>query len=144
LVFDGGAHKALFIGKCRPRFEAQRLLTGSFRFVAVMFGMQLCSFGGVVRRVMQVTLRGVRMMRRRLVIARFVMIGCFAMVSRRVLVMLGRQMVVLCRLFGHVGSFCIWDPAWRSEATECLLMRSYGRMNNAVTVGRPAARSSNC
>lgn len=67
-----------------------------------MFGMQLCRFGGVVRCVMQMTLGGVCVMRRRLVIACFVMIGRFAMVARRVLVMLGRLMMMLCRLLGLV------------------------------------------
>jgi hypothetical protein len=67
-----------------------------------MFGVQLCCFGGVVRRVMQVTLGRVCMMCSRLVIAGVVMLGCFAMVARRVFMMLGCLMMMLCRLFGHM------------------------------------------
>jgi hypothetical protein len=67
-----------------------------------MFGVQLCCFGGVVRRVMQVTLGGVCMVCRRLMIACFVMLRRFAMVARRVFMMLGRLMMMLCRLFGHM------------------------------------------
>jgi hypothetical protein len=60
--------------------------------------------------MMQMTMCGVRMMCRRFVIARFVMIGCFAMVARRVFVVLCRFMMVLCRLFGHVPLlFSLWS-----------------------------------
>jgi hypothetical protein len=37
-----------------------------------------------------------------LVIAGFVVLRCFAMVARRVFMMLGRLVMMLCRLFGHL------------------------------------------
>ena len=54
-----------------------------------MLSVQLCRFSGVVRCVMHVTMGGVRMMGRRLVITCFVMLCRFAMMARRVLMMLG-------------------------------------------------------
>ena len=45
------------------------------------------------------------MMGRVLVIAGFVVLRCFAMVARRVFVMLGCLVMMLCRLFGHCSSF---------------------------------------
>src|SRR5580704_7347910 len=83
-------------------FEAQQLLTGSLCLVPVMLGVELRRFSGVVRRVMQMTMGRVCMMGCRLVIASFVMLSCFAMVARRVLMVLSRLMMVLCRLCGHV------------------------------------------
>ncbi len=70
--------------------------------MTVMFDVQFCRFGGVVRCVMCVTLGTVCMMGRRLVIASFVMHGCFAMMARSVFVMLSRLTMMLCRLFGHM------------------------------------------
>jgi hypothetical protein len=67
-----------------------------------MLGVHFCCFGGVVCRVMQVTLGRVCMMCRCLVIAGVVMLGCFAMMARCVFMMLGRLMMMLCRLFGHM------------------------------------------
>ena len=110
-------------------FEAQQLLTGSLRLVTVMLGMELCRFGGVMRRVMQVTMGGMRMMSRRLVIAGFMMLSCFAMVAGRVFMMLSRLMMMLCRLCGHVPLLCIGDQCGRTEATGCLLMQCYSRVN---------------
>jgi hypothetical protein len=68
-----------------------------------MFDVQFCRFGGVVSCVMRVTVGGVCMMRRRLVVSFFVMLGCFAMMARRVVVMFGRLTMMLCRLFGHMS-----------------------------------------
>ena len=77
-----------------------------------MFGVQLCRFGGVVRCMMQVTLGSVCMMCRRLVIACLVMLCCFAMVVRRVFMMLGRFMVMFCRLFGHMPLLFYWGSRY--------------------------------
>jgi hypothetical protein len=55
-------------------------------------------------------LRGVCMMCRHLVIVCFVMLGCLAMVTRRVFMMLGRLMMVLCSLFGHLPLLSMCDP----------------------------------
>jgi hypothetical protein len=48
--------------------------------VPVVLNMGLCCLGGVVGGVVQVTLRRVRMVRGRLVIAGFMMLGGFTMV----------------------------------------------------------------
>jgi len=81
-----------------------------------MFGVQLCCFGGVVRRVMQVTLGGVCVMCRRLVIACFVMLRCLAMVARCVFMMLCRFMVMLCRLFGHMPLLFHLGPSYAGSS----------------------------
>jgi hypothetical protein len=49
-------------------------------------------------------LSGMRMMRRRFVVAGFVMRGRLAMVSGRMVVMFGRSMMMFCRLLGHESS----------------------------------------
>jgi hypothetical protein len=51
-----------------------------------------------------VPLSGMRMMRRRFVVAGFVMRGRLAMVSGRMVVMFGRSMMMFCRLLGHESS----------------------------------------
>jgi hypothetical protein len=50
------------------------------------------------------SLRGVRVVGRRFVIARFVVLGGFAVVPGRVFVVFGRFLMVLCRLLGHASS----------------------------------------
>ena len=58
-------------------------------------------FGGlrrVIPRVMQMSLSGVRVMGRCFVVSRFVVFCSFAMMPRRVFVVLGRLSVMLCRL----------------------------------------------
>jgi hypothetical protein len=59
----------------------------------------------VVRRVVQVPLRGMRVMRRRQVIAGLVVFSGFAMVSSRVVVVFRRLAMMFRRLLGHTTSF---------------------------------------
>jgi hypothetical protein len=67
----------------------------------MMLDMQLCSFRGVMCRVMQMPLSGVRVMRGCLVVAAFMVLGGFAMVPRSVLVVFRCFVVMLCGMFRH-------------------------------------------
>jgi hypothetical protein len=72
-----------------------------------MLDVMLRRFGSVMRRVVKMTLRGVRMVRRRLVIALFVVSCRFAVMARRVFVVFRRFVMMLCRLLRHrSSSFC--------------------------------------
>ena len=65
-----------------------------FLHPAVLLGMLLGSLTRVVGRLQSVPMRNLGMMASLLVISRFVMLGSFTMVFGRVLVMLGRFVVV--------------------------------------------------
>jgi len=69
------------------------------RLVTVVLDVRFCSFCCVMRRVVQVPLRNVRVMRRRQVIAGLVMFGGFAMMPSRVFVVFSCLVMVFCRLF---------------------------------------------
>jgi hypothetical protein len=62
-----------------------------------MLSVLLCRFCSVVSSVVQVTLGGVGVVRRRLVIARFVMPGRLAMVASCLFVVFGRLLMMFCR-----------------------------------------------
>jgi hypothetical protein len=66
-----------------------------------MFGVGFRSFGCMMRRMMQMALRGVSMMRCRFMIVRLVMRCRFTVMPRRVFVMFCCLVVMLCRLLGH-------------------------------------------
>jgi hypothetical protein len=68
----------------------------------------LCRFRGVMRRMMQVALRGVRVVCRYFVIAFFVMSRRFAVMTRRVFVMFRCLLMMLCRLLRHGSSSFHW------------------------------------
>ena len=71
-----------------------------------MFGVVLGGLLAVVTRVQAVGMRHVRMMASLFVIARLVMLGSFAVMTRRVIVMLGRGFVVIAafmRLRAHIA-----------------------------------------
>jgi hypothetical protein len=72
--------------------------------MTVVLYVRLCCFGCVVRSVLQVTVCGVRVVRRRQMIVGLVVFGGFAMVTSRVVVMLSCFVVVLGCLFGHRSS----------------------------------------
>jgi hypothetical protein len=69
-----------------------------------MLDVMLRRFGSVMRRVMKMTLRGVRMVRRRLVIALFVVSCRLAVMARRVFVVFRCFVMMLCRLLRHRSS----------------------------------------
>jgi hypothetical protein len=73
-------------------------------FVPVMLDMLLRRFRRVMRRMVEVTLSGVRVMRRHLVIALFVVRRRFAVMTRRVFVMFRCLVVMFCRLLRHRSS----------------------------------------
>jgi hypothetical protein len=54
--------------------------------VRVQLDVTLCCFTSVMRRVQMMTVRGMRMVSRRLVFAGAMMFSCFAMMLRRVFV----------------------------------------------------------
>lgn len=68
------------------------------RFVTVVLDVCFCGFCCVMCCVVQVPLRGVRVMRRRQVIAGLVVFGGFAMVPSRVFVVFSCLVMVFCRL----------------------------------------------
>ena len=69
-----------------------------------MLDVVLRRFRRVMRRVMKVPLSRMRVVRRRLVIAFFVVRRRFAMMARRVFVMFSCLMMMLCRLLRHSSS----------------------------------------
>ena len=82
------------------------LLSGLFVFVglvvAMMFGMQLAGFGGVVRGVLVMALRDMGVVAGGHMIVVVMVIGGFAMMVGGQLVMLGGLAVMVCDLgFGH-------------------------------------------
>jgi hypothetical protein len=83
------------------------LLAGCPGFLSMMLSVLFCRFRGVMRGMVQVTLRGVRVVGRHFVVAGFVMRRRFAMVPSRVFVMFCRFVMMLCRLLGHESSSSI-------------------------------------
>jgi len=76
-----------------------------------MLRVLLCRLCGMVTRVVPVTLGGVSVVGRRLVITGFVMPGGLAMVASCMFVVLGCLIMMFCRLLGHVSSLEI-GPGW--------------------------------
>ncbi len=85
----------------RRPFHGNELLAGSFGLVAVMLDVRLGRFCAVMRGMMKMTLRGMSVVRGRFVIPCLMVLGRFAMMPRRVLVMFRRFDMMLCRLLGH-------------------------------------------
>jgi hypothetical protein len=69
-----------------------------------MLGVRLGRFRGVMRCVMKMPLGGVGVVRGRLVIIGFVVLGGFAMMSGGVFVVFGCLGMMLCCLLGHRSS----------------------------------------
>ena len=82
----------------------KRLSARCLRLVPVALHVMFCRFRGVMRRMMQVALRGVRVVCRCFVIALFVMGRRFAVVTRRVFVMFRCLVVMFCCLLRHRSS----------------------------------------
>ncbi|HXO88790.1 MAG TPA: hypothetical protein VN885_09080 [Candidatus Acidoferrales bacterium] len=66
--------------------------------------MRLCRFRSMMRCMLQVSVCRMRVVRRRQMIVGLVVFRSFAMVPRRVLVMLRCLAMMLCCLFGHAPS----------------------------------------
>jgi hypothetical protein len=88
----------------------------------VFLGVRLGCFGCMVRCVKMMRLRCVRVMRCGLVLTRLVVLGRLAMMARRVIVVLGRRLVMLRRLLRHGSSSQIFD----------LRVRTYSVVVNGV------------
>jgi hypothetical protein len=69
-----------------------------------MLHVQLGGFRSMVRRVVNMALGGVSVVRRRFVVTGFVMRRRFPMMARRLFMVFRRKGVMLCRLFGHASS----------------------------------------
>lgn len=99
--------------KTAPSGETRVMFVGSVpgrhRFVPVVLNVGFGCLGGVVGGVVQVALRRVRVVGGRLVVAGFMMLGGFAMVRRRMLVVFGCLKMVLRCLFRHADLLnCCW------------------------------------
>jgi hypothetical protein len=71
---------------------------------AVVFGVRLGGFSGVVRRVMMMAVSDVRVMRGNVMIFFFMVPRGFTVMMRREFVMLGSLLVMLDCVFGHMSS----------------------------------------
>jgi hypothetical protein len=80
------------------------LLARSFCLSAVLLGVDFRSFGGMVRGVMKVAVSDVRVMRRGLVVAFFMMSCRLAMMVRREVVMFRSFFMMLNSLLCHLPS----------------------------------------
>src|SRR5580658_1918109 len=92
-----------------------------------------------MRCVVQVPLRGVRVMRRRQVIAGLVMFGGFAMMPRRVFVVFSCLVMVFCRLFGHGPSLDSGFGLRRATVTSLCEWRVTAGLRLPARVEAPAA-----
>jgi len=90
----------------------KKLSAGRLRLFPVMLDVVLCRFRSMMCRVLRVTLSGVRVVRRRFVIAFFVVRRRFAMMACRVFVVFRCFMMMLCRLLRHSSSsfHCFASP----------------------------------
>jgi hypothetical protein len=80
-------------------------------FLSVFLGMNLSSFFRVVSRVSGVASGRMGVMGRLLVMASFVVLGCFSVMAGCMGVMLRSLLVMLRRFFGHGDSFGLaWSP----------------------------------
>lgn len=88
-----------------PRAELRRALSaGGLGGFAVGFGVRLSGFGSVMGGVMMMAAGDVGVMRREVMISFFVMTRGFAMMTRRVFVVLGSFVVMLDCVCGHMSS----------------------------------------
>jgi hypothetical protein len=81
----------------------------------VVFGRFRC----VMRSVVRVPLSGVRVVRRRLMIALFVVSRRLAMMTRRVFVMFRCFVMMLCRLLRHSSSSFPWSAGFIRPEVGC-------------------------
>lgn len=76
----------------------------------VLIGMVLSGFFGMMGSVQRMSMRDMGMVAALFVIARFVVFGCFAVMFRRVFMVFGSLVMVLCSLVGHCEMpFFTWD-----------------------------------
>jgi hypothetical protein len=73
--------------------------------VPVQLDVTLCCFTSVMHRVQMMTMRGMRMVSRRLVFAGAMMFGCFAMMFRGVFMMFSSLRVVFLQFLHWISLF---------------------------------------
>jgi hypothetical protein len=71
----------------------------------VQLDVTLCCFSSVMRRVQMMTVRGMRMVSRRLVFAGAMMFGCFAMMLRRVFMVFSSLRVMFLQFLHWIFLF---------------------------------------
>lgn len=81
-------------GRAAPPAVVMRSGVGCGRLV--VFDVRLRGLGGVVRSVLMMAVREVRVMRGCFMLAVFVVLGGFLVMTSRVFVMLGRCVMVFC------------------------------------------------
>jgi hypothetical protein len=104
---SGIACPEAFLGPAGGESAFKILLAGRPGLFSMMLDVLFGRFRSVMRGMVQVTLRGVRVVGRHFVISGFVMRRRFAMVPSRVFVMFCRLVMMLCRLLGHDSSSSI-------------------------------------
>jgi hypothetical protein len=84
-----------------------------------MLNVQLGRLRCVMRGMVQMALRGVRVVRSRFMIVSFMMCCRVAMVPSRMVMMFGRFVVMFCRLLGHESSSFILvnGAAWAATGS---------------------------
>jgi hypothetical protein len=90
----------------KARYWASREITGNWRWAdcllaAVLLGVRFGGLAGVMLCVLVVAVRGVRVMRRRGVVAGFVVLRRLAMMLSGFVMMLGGLLVMICCVRGH-------------------------------------------
>lgn len=86
--------------------------TGGFGRFAVMFGVELCRFTGVVRSVLMMAVGSVRVVSGEMMVPRFVVPRGFAMMMSGTFMVFCCTMVVLCCFSGHCCSSDRWILNW--------------------------------
>jgi hypothetical protein len=109
-----GRIDAVSFGKVEPDKDLSvgLMATVSARqlFGAVLLGVCLGGFGGVMRRLFVMSAGGMRVMRGFFVKAGIVMLRRLLVMARRVFVVLRRFPMMLCRFFRHQASFVSGSP----------------------------------
>jgi hypothetical protein len=80
------------------------LSAGSFRLMPVMLNVKFGRLCGMMRSVGMMPEGGVGVVSGRFVVPCFVMLGCFAMMPRRMFVMFGGFVMMLCCMHCHGSS----------------------------------------
>jgi hypothetical protein len=100
-TIDLNARDKIYFVERSPAIAVGSLRRRAATLVTVMFGVGFCSLCRMVRCVVQMTLCGMAVVRRRLVIVSLVMRCRFTVMPRRVFMVFRCFVMVLCRLLGH-------------------------------------------
>lgn len=92
-----------------------------------MLRVRFCRFPGVMRGVLQVTMRAMGVMACGFVVAILVVPGCFAVMAGRMLVMFGCLVVVFRRDFGHGRPPSRRAYTCRGREPRCAVLQEFER-----------------